>query len=258
MVRFLLAFALLCSPCFAQIKLSEQKTQSWVGFDNPTVANGIVYSGPRSKPVLASTQSLIVVDYTGYDFLTLWAERIPTLERATLEQVSGGYWFPSTATAGKYRVLAIATAPAKAPAVESLVVDVAIGPQPDPGPEPDPDPTPPPTPADVPIPGEGLRVLIVYEQDDQAKYAPDTVKQLYSLTLRKFLNEKCVKGTTGLPEYRVLDEEVEGESSIWLTALKRKRDALPWIIISNGKTGFEGPLPAKEADTKTLIERYKL
>jgi len=254
MFRFALALVFICSPCFAQIKLSEQKTQSWVGFDNPTVANGIVYSGPRSKPVLASTQSLIVVEYAGYDFLTMYAEKIPTLERITLEQVSGGYWFPSTTAAGKYRVLAIATAPSKAPAIESVVVDVAgVEPSPEPGPTPE-----PPTPSDVPIPGVGLRVLIVYEQDDQAKYSPDTVKQLYSLTLRKFLNEACVKNAGGFPEYRVLDEEVEGESSIWLTAIKRKRDSLPWIIISNGTAGFEGPLPAKEADTRSLIERYKL
>jgi hypothetical protein len=186
----------------------------------------------------------------------MWAERIPTLERINLEQVSNGYWFPSTAKSGSYRVLAIATAAAKAPSIESLVVEVGgVTPKPDPEPE----PPEPPKPDDVaPIPGDGLRVLIVYEQDDQAKYKPDQIKQLYSLTLRKWLNEKCVKDAAGNAQFRVLDEEVEGESSIWLTALKRKRDAMPWIIISNGKTGFEGPLPDKESDTKTLIERFKL
>ena len=254
MFRIALVWVLLCSSAFSQIKLSEQKTQSWVGFDNPTVANGIVYSGPRSKPVLAGTQSLIVVDYTGYEFLTMWAERVPTLERVTLEQVTGGYWFPSTAMAGKYRVLAIATATGKAPSIESLVVEVG-GVDP---PKPDPDP-PKPDPNDVvPIPGDGLRVLIVYEQDDQSKYKPDMIKQLYSLTMRQFLNSVCVKSSAGLPEYRVLDEEVEGEDSIWLTALKRKRESLPWIIISNGKRGFEGPLPAVEAETRKLIEGFKL
>lgn len=249
-------FLLTASSCFAQIKLFEQKTESWGGFNAPTTANGIVYSGPGSKPVLIGTQSVIVCDYANYEFLTTYAERIPTLERVALETVSGGYWFPQTAKAGTYRVLAIATANGKAPAIESLVVILGT---PKPEPDPDPDPEPPkPDPSVVPIPGEGLRVLIIYEQDDQAKYSPDTIKQLYSLTLRKFLNEQCVKGANGLPEYRVLDEEVEGEPSIWLTAIKRKRESLPWLIISNGKSGFEGPLPAKEADTKSLIERYKL
>lgn len=257
MFRIALVFwLLLCSPVFSQIKLSEQKTQSWVGFDNPSVSNGIVYSGPRSKPTLASTQSLIVVDYTGYEFLTTWASRVNTGERVALEQVSGGYWFPSTASPGKYQVLAIATAANKAPAIESIVVDVGgVQPQPDPTPQ----PPVPPTPSDVvPIPGDGLRVLIIYEQDDQAKYNASQLKQLYSLTFRQYLNSVCVKNTSGMPEYRVLDEEVEGEQSIWLEAIKRKRDTLPWLIISNGKTGFEGPLPANEAETKALIERFKL
>jgi len=151
-MRFLAAWLLLCVSCYGQIKIAEQKTQSWVGFDEPVVVNGIVQSGPKSKPVLAGTRSIIVVDYTGYEFITMYAEKIPSLERVNIEQAEGGYWFPSTIVNGKYRVLAIATATAKAPSIESLVVDVG-GVVPDPQ-KPDPIPVPDPPKPDVAIRNE--------------------------------------------------------------------------------------------------------
>ncbi len=46
------------------------------------------------------------------------------------------------------------------------------------------------------------------------------------------------------------------ESQLWQDALKRKRGALPWLVISNGKSGFEGPLPATVDETLTLLKKY--
>ena len=255
MLRFALVSVLLCSPAFAQIKLSEQRTSSYVGFINPSVANGIVYADAASKPQISTTQSVILVTQDKpYKWITVEGEKFPTLEIIVeLDKISATEWkFPDSTQPGRYRVTAEAFDEITGPIKKRITVEVGGTPKPDPEP-------PKPDPNDVvPIPGDGLRVLIVYEQDDQSKYKPDIIKQLYSLTMRQFLNSVCVKSSAGLPEYRVLDEEVEGEDSIWLTALKRKRESLPWIIISNGKRGFEGPLPTTEAETRKLIEGYKL
>ena len=114
MYRFALAFLLLCSPVQAQIKLFEQRTASYVGFLNPTVANGIVYADAASKPQLSTTQSVIVVTQERpYKWLTVEAEKFPTLEIVVeLDRVSDTEWkFPDSAQPGRYRVTASAFDP---------------------------------------------------------------------------------------------------------------------------------------------------
>jgi hypothetical protein len=125
-------------------------------------------------------------------------------------------------------------------------------PTPDP-PQPDPD-----NPA--PMPGDGLKVLIVYEIDQQATYPASQMAQLGSTALRTWLTNTVARAPNGQPEWRVLDQDAVcpvGQPTLWCDALKRPRSTLPWIIISNGKTGFEGPLPQTESDTRKLIETYK-
>ena len=39
-------------------------------------------------------------------------------------------------------------------------------------------------------------------------------------------------------------------------AMLRKRGALPWIVISNGVSGYEGPLPANPDETIKLMSKY--
>jgi hypothetical protein len=145
---------------------------------------------------------------------------------------------------------------------QQYTLDLPIPPGPGPGPTPPgPGPTPPgPTPSPAPIPGEGLRVLIVYEQDDQPRYSPSIMSQLYSQGMRLWMNGIVTRAANGQPEWRVLDQDATcpaGHPSIWCDALKRPRSSLPWIVISNGTTGYEGPLPATEDETRRLIEAYK-
>jgi hypothetical protein len=256
MLKFATAFLLLCSSCFAQLKVSEEKTQVWVGFESPRVQNGLVLAGTSSKPSLAETKTLIRVEKSvDYKFTEVECERIPSLEYVELKEIEGGYTFPPETPSGTYRIAVRCFDPG----IVSKRITVILGPTPAPEPEPKPDdPKPPPTPA--PIPGDGLRVLIVYEQDDQAKYLPSQMAQLYSIVLRKWLNEVCAKAPNGQPEYRVLDEEAEvgpDSGKLWIDAVKRPRQSTPWLIVSNGKTGYEGPLPMTEADTRKLIEGFK-
>ena len=137
-------------------------------------------------------------------------------------------------------------------------MEVLIGkPKPTPTPEPDPPKPPDPTPDEAPpIALPGLRVLIVYEQDDVNKYSAATQAILYGASMRAYLESICVKNVAGMPEYRVFDKDVVAEQGTWKTALTRPRKSVPWIIISNGKKGFEGPLPESESETKTLIARF--
>lgn len=148
------------------------------------------------------------------------------------------------------------------------MLTVTVGPRPPPvppgptppGPTP-PGPTPPgPTPEPpAPIPGGANRVLIVYESSDLPRYTPEQASVFSAASVREYLARKCAKGPDGkTPEYRVWDKDVDTSSvsDTWKEAMKLPRQSLPWIIISNGTTGFNGPLPPNAADTLTLLKKY--
>lgn len=121
-------------------------------------------------------------------------------------------------------------------------------------------PVPPPTPdGTAPIKEPGFRVLVVYESKDLPAMPRDQQSILFDGSVRSYLNAKCVKGTDGkTAEWRMLDPNavIAPDSAIWATAMARERKSLPWIVISDGKRGFEGPLPANVAETLALLKRY--
>ena len=131
-----------------------------------------------------------------------------------------------------------------------------------PGPTPPTPPGPqPPTPAPdnpAPIPGDGLRVLVVFETADVARLPVAQAAILYSKTARDFLEANCVAGPDGrTKEYRIYDRDVVGDSQLWQAAMKRPRSSVPWLVVSNGRAGYEGPLPATVADFIELVGKYK-
>lgn len=131
------------------------------------------------------------------------------------------------------------------------------GPTP-PGPTPQPPaPTPPAPPA--PIAGDGNRVLIVYETGQL--HTPTQAAIFTSGVLRDYLDAKCAKdqhNPTGA--YRIWDKDVDlnhpSVSLSWKAAMARPRTGVPWIVVSNGKTGYEGALPANVNDTIALLKKY--
>lgn len=130
-----------------------------------------------------------------------------------------------------------------------LVADAGPRPNP-PGPQP---PGPPPAPVVAPpIPGAGFSVLIVEETSDHGKISKAQLSALYAVPVRKFFRDNSV-------DFRIWDPDVDASfaDSKWREALSHKRDSLPWIYISNGKTGFSGPLPKNMTDLLALLERYK-
>jgi hypothetical protein len=107
------------------------------------------------------------------------------------------------------------------------------------------DPPKPPQPP-APIVGDGLRVLVVLESADLSKLDHDTGAELNGKTLADYLNATCAKGPDGKsPEWRIWDKDVplSEVSQTWKDAMARPRSSLPWLTVSNGKTGYEGPLP---------------
>lgn len=121
---------------------------------------------------------------------------------------------------------------------------------------PSPEPSPVPTPDTAPIPVAGFRVLIIEEEKDRIKLPPAQVAVLLSGRVQEYLDSKCVLGPDNKTrEWRIFDKDIAARG-LWLDAMKRPRQSLPWIIISDGKTGYEGPLPQNVEATLQLLKKY--
>lgn len=145
-----------------------------------------------------------------------------------------------------------------------LTADVTVGGTPVP-----PGPTPPtPTPVDppgpdppAPIPVAGLYVLIVEETASRAELKAGQREILLGTapgSVRDYLKSHCARDTSGRPEFRILDtdDDLSRDSKVWQDVWARPRKSIPWIAISNGKDGFEGPLPATAAECLQLLKKY--
>jgi hypothetical protein len=95
----------------------------------------------------------------------------------------------------------------------------------------------------------GRHVLIVYETLDKPNYPSSQSLILDSAEFKQFLNSTATDG------WRILDQNANTEfmPEVFRKWMERKRDGLPWIVISNGQTGVEGELPATIDETKELI-----
>jgi hypothetical protein len=118
----------------------------------------------------------------------------------------------------------------------------------------------------APIKEAGFRVLILEEIADRSKLPRPQNAAINSTVMRGYMNGKCVKGADGkTPEWRDWDddftaEQLANESQLWRDAYARaKQDSagkLPWLLVSNGKTGASVPFPATEAEVMTLLKKY--
>jgi hypothetical protein len=154
---------------------------------------------------------------------------------------------------GKYRLLAVTCGGGRLSDFASCTVTIGT-PVPPVPPTP---PTPPVPPA--PIPGDGLRVLILYETGQSV--TPGQQAALYGKTVRDYLDAHCVADpeVKGWRAYRIWDKDtVASKEAKWLQdALARPHASVPWIVISNGKDGFEGPLPATADETLSPAQEIR-
>lgn len=130
-----------------------------------------------------------------------------------------------------------------------------------PPPEPDdPDDPDPPGPDDgdldeAPIDGDGLRVLFIYESSE--RMAETIEASFFSQEVERYLNANCEK-VDGKADFRRLDPDAKftDPNHRFAKALRRPRNSLPWLIISNGETGYEGEFPDTVQKTLDLIQRF--
>lgn len=133
---------------------------------------------------------------------------------------------------------------------------VIPGPQPPTPPNPDP---PTPQPKNAPIAIDGFSVLMVTETRDGTELPKGQFNVAFGGKVRDYLKANCVReGPNNWPAYRIYDQNIsmEGETKAWQDAMKRERKSVPWIVVSDGKTGYEGPLPASEEEAINLFKKY--
>jgi hypothetical protein len=82
---------------------------------------------------------------------------------------------------------------------------------------------------------------------------------LFAKSIRTYLDSKSPVGVDGKThDWRIYDQNIDTttDSQVFKDAMNRPRKSVPWIIVGNGKTGFEGPLPATVDDTLNLLRKY--
>ncbi len=142
------------------------------------------------------------------------------------------------------------------------LIDANVGPLPPPVPPVPPGPVPP-TPGPAPIPGDGLRVLIIYETSEMSKMTRGQQGIITSQLVRAYLKAKCAPDPTAGDgkAYRMWDKDAptDGESTSWQMAMKRPRASVPWLIVSNPAKGggFEGPLPDGDVAFLAVVKQYE-
>jgi hypothetical protein len=239
MIRFALIWLLLCSVSLGQIKLQPEYS---VG--QPVVVEVQYPDAPEGA--LPSDLEWDVGD-SGYKVLTassiaVWP-KFGLADSRFVVRCSG----PLVTADGKYVPKSNRTFTASA-----IVRGIVDEPLPTPDPKPD-DPKPPKPDGEAPIKEPGFRVLITYESQLPIP------RWLNDSDFRSMLNNVCVAGPNGVKEWRVVDKDspAVANAGVWPKALERtKAKPVPWLLISTGKVGFEGPLPESKADAMALIKRY--
>lgn len=116
-----------------------------------------------------------------------------------------------------------------------------------------PNPPPVPPPSTAPFPADKLSVMIL-EETSERRNLP--LSQLILLQSTTFRTELAAIGA----EWRIWDDDVDArnESSKWQAALSAwPGEKLPWLLVSNGRSGFSGSLPLTEEETLSIIRRFK-
>lgn len=111
------------------------------------------------------------------------------------------------------------------------------------------------TPVDPsPVPSDGYRILIVEEAtEDRVKLQASQQLIFTAKAIRDYAKDHCV--TDG---FRILDDDADMklEASVWQEAMKVPRVSLPWLLVTNGKSGFSGPLPQTVDETLSILKKY--
>lgn len=112
----------------------------------------------------------------------------------------------------------------------------------------------------APFEAPGLAVLIVEEVEERGKLTKEQLNALSSQELRDWLNANCIVSADGKTrEWKVWDkdQDMTYATPMWKSAMAVPRQSVPWIVISNGKSGFSGPLPSTQAELLATLNKFK-
>lgn len=132
-----------------------------------------------------------------------------------------------------------------------------------PKPIPDVDPVDPPMPA--PVVGK-LYVVIIRDGAHLTKLPSAQITAMSGVKIRDYCATHCLKGADGkTPEFRVYEPttDVSAQSPGMQKAYKETLADMtkagstgPWLGVSNGTTGFTGPMPANDVDAIKKLSIY--
>lgn len=158
-------------------------------------------------------------------------------------------WFVEAAQTATCELLIIPQSAKDESGVVRRTIDANVGPRPPPEP-------PGPGPGPAPIPVAGFRVLIMYDKDT---LTADQQGIVFGADVRKYLDTKCIVGADGkTPDRRIYPAGVDasGEAQWIRDVIQRHPGQRSWMVISDGKTGYDGPIPANAADALALLKKY--
>lgn len=118
-------------------------------------------------------------------------------------------------------------------------------------------PTTPDTPP--PIDGPGLRMMIVYETGNLPLYPSAQRSAMFSQKVRDYLRPKLYKDDNTYPALWTVDKDsppLRVPDWVKTTLDKYKGQTLPYLIVSNGKTGYTGPVPENTDKLLELLKKY--
>lgn len=110
-----------------------------------------------------------------------------------------------------------------------------------------------PTPDTAPFPADGLHVLGVYQDSSEKRLTKDQRAILYGAEIREFLEAVACDDC-----FRMLDadSDMTHAEQVWKDAMSVPRASEPWVVISNGRTGFSGPLDMTAEEFKSLVGEH--
>ena len=115
------------------------------------------------------------------------------------------------------------------------------------------------TPVDPPTPTGPISVLIIEEKEQRHLLRQGERDAMASPECRLYVRNHGAKTTDGkTPDWRILDpdQDITGEHQLWKDGMARPRTQTPWVIITNGKAGADGPLPPSPEQFLEVLKKY--